>query len=125
VDVTSGYEWRAVADGDDQAPDVRFEFEHDRRAPEEARQEMDQLLNVPDDPIADDVRLAASELVTNVVTHTDDGGELRAWDPRGGSGCFAVWVLHAQSTGGSARIAELVQIGARSELEDGDDGGVV
>jgi anti-sigma regulatory factor (Ser/Thr protein kinase) len=43
---------------------------------------MDQLLNVPDDPIADDVRLAASELVTNVVTHTDDGGELRAWDPR-------------------------------------------
>jgi len=39
-------------------------------------------MSEPDDPIADDVRLATSELVTNVIRHTDDGGELRAWDPR-------------------------------------------
>ena len=38
---------------------------------------MDRRLSVPDDPIADDVRLAASGLVTNVVRHTADGGELR------------------------------------------------
>jgi len=35
-----------------------------------------------DDPIADDVSLATSELVSNVVRHTPDGGELRVWDPR-------------------------------------------
>ena len=71
-----------VAEGDGRAPDVRFEFEHDRRAATEARHEVDRLLSEPDDPIADDVPLATSELVTNVVRHTDDGGELRAWDPR-------------------------------------------
>ena len=40
------------------------------------------MLSESDDPIAADVRLATSELVTNVVRHTRDGGELRAWDPR-------------------------------------------
>jgi anti-sigma regulatory factor (Ser/Thr protein kinase) len=67
-------------DGSD--PDVRYEFDHSPRAAAHARDEIDQLLNEPDDPIADDVRLATSELVTNVVEHTSDGGELRAWDPR-------------------------------------------
>ena len=43
---------------------------------------MEQILSDPDDPIAEDVRLATSELVNNVVRHTADGGELRAWDPR-------------------------------------------
>ena len=58
-----------------------FHFTSSRvAAPAGARHEMDQLLNVPDDPIADDVRLAASELVTNVIRHTADGGELRARD---------------------------------------------
>ena len=42
------------------------------------------MLSGPADPIADDVRLPASELVTTVVKHTDDGGELRAWVPRPG-----------------------------------------
>lgn len=40
------------------------------------------MLDEPDDVIADDVRLAASEMVTNVVRHTAGGGEMRAWDPR-------------------------------------------
>jgi len=71
-----------VRPGDDPEPDVRYEFQHDRHAPAEARHEMDQLLKDPDDPIAEDVQLTTSELVTNVVTHTDDGGELRGWDPR-------------------------------------------
>jgi two-component sensor histidine kinase len=26
--------------------------------------------------------LSASELVTNVIRHTDSGGEMRAWDPK-------------------------------------------
>ena len=30
--------------------------------------------------LADDVTLAASELVANVVEHTDDGGRVRLWD---------------------------------------------
>ena len=66
---------------DDPNPDVRYEFDHSRRAAAQARDALDRLLTEPDDPIADDVRLAASELVTNVVVHTADGGELRAWDP--------------------------------------------
>jgi anti-sigma regulatory factor (Ser/Thr protein kinase) len=71
-----------VVDPDGREPDVRFEFAHDRAAAAAARHEVDELLSEPDDPIADDVRLATSELVTNVVRHTPDGGELRAWDPR-------------------------------------------
>ena len=63
-------------------PDVRFRFAHDARAPRQARKSLDPLLCEPDDVIADDVRLAASEMVTNVIVHTEGGGEMRAWDPR-------------------------------------------
>ena len=63
-------------------PDIEYTFAHDLRAVRDARHALDPLLADPDDPISDDVRLAASELVTNVVVHTDDGGELRAWDPK-------------------------------------------
>jgi anti-sigma regulatory factor (Ser/Thr protein kinase) len=63
-------------------PDVRFQFEHDDSAPRRARAAIDPLVGEPGDPIADDVRLTVSELVTNVVRHTDDGGLLEAWDPK-------------------------------------------
>ena len=63
-------------------PDVRFRFENDVRAIRQARERLDPLLSEPDDVIADDVRLATSEMVTNVVAHTDGGGEMRAWDPQ-------------------------------------------
>lgn len=66
----------------DDEPDVRFPFGHDARACRQVRDRLDGLLDHPDDPIAEDVRLAASELVANVIAHTADGGELRAWDPR-------------------------------------------
>jgi len=69
-------------DDDGPDPDVRYQFGHTRRAAAEARDQLNRLLTDPDDPIADDVRLATSEMVTNVVVHTADGGELRAWDPR-------------------------------------------
>jgi anti-sigma regulatory factor (Ser/Thr protein kinase) len=36
----------------------------------------------PNDSIADSVTLTASELVTNVVLHTDSGGLMQAWDPK-------------------------------------------
>lgn len=42
------------------------------------------MLSDPDDVIADDVRLATSEMVTNVIAHPDGGGETRAWDPKPG-----------------------------------------
>jgi anti-sigma regulatory factor (Ser/Thr protein kinase) len=71
-----------VSPDDDREPDVRYRIEHDPGAPGDARREVDQLLSGPGDPIAEDVWLATSELVTNVVVHTEDGGELRAWDPR-------------------------------------------
>ncbi len=45
---------------------------------------MNGLLDDPDDPIGDAVELVTSELVTNVVVHTDHGGVLRAWDPKPG-----------------------------------------
>lgn len=63
-------------------PDVRFRFGHDVHAGREARRQLEPLLSEPDDVIADDVRLAASEMVTNVIVHTQGGGEMRAWDPR-------------------------------------------
>jgi anti-sigma regulatory factor (Ser/Thr protein kinase) len=69
-------------DGSEAAPDVEYEFDHDLGASRQARQALQPLLSDPDDPIADDVRLAASELVTNVVVHTADGGSMRAWDPK-------------------------------------------
>ena len=36
----------------------------------------------PNDSIADSVALTASELVSNVVRHTDSGGLMQAWDPK-------------------------------------------
>ena len=63
-------------------PDVRFRFDHDVRAIRQARKRLDPLLSEPDDVIAADVRLATSEMVTNVIAHTDGGGEMRAWDPQ-------------------------------------------
>jgi anti-sigma regulatory factor (Ser/Thr protein kinase) len=72
-----------MSDSEDPAvPRVTFEFGHDAGAPRRARQALNALFCDPDDPIADDVRLAASELVTNVVVHTADGGVMRVHDPR-------------------------------------------
>ena len=59
-------------------PDVSFEFEHDPAAPRGARRALDPLL--ADDAFAESVKLAASEMVSNVVQHTADGGRLDAWD---------------------------------------------
>lgn len=64
-------------------PDVRFDFGHESGAPKRARHALDPLFDAdPEDPIADAVRLTASELVSNVVLHTDDGGSMVAWDPK-------------------------------------------
>ena len=63
-------------------PDVRFEFEHDQHAPRRAREAVARLVSDPGDPIAGDVELTVSELVTNVVRHTRHGGLLEAWDPK-------------------------------------------
>jgi anti-sigma regulatory factor (Ser/Thr protein kinase) len=67
---------------DDRDPDVRYEFKHEPNAPRRARQALHALFPDPNDPIADSVELAASELVSNVVQHTTDGGRVSAWDPR-------------------------------------------
>ena len=63
--------------------DVRLEFDNDLEAPSRARRALRTLL-APDDSISSDVELAVSELVTNVVVHTSDGGVLQAWDPKPG-----------------------------------------
>ncbi|HEY4331608.1 MAG TPA: ATP-binding protein [Ilumatobacteraceae bacterium] len=61
-----------------QPPDVSHEFENEPDAPQKARRALDPLFH-DGDPIADDVKLVASELVTNVVLHTDSGGVMQAW----------------------------------------------
>jgi hypothetical protein len=66
----------------DRPPDVELPFDHDPDAPRRARREIRRLVRDPDDPIADAVVLSASELVTNTLVHTDDGGTMRAWDPQ-------------------------------------------
>ena len=59
-------------------PDVSHRFANDPNAPTSARRALRPLF--PDDgAIADDVTLVASELVTNVVQHTDAGGLMEAW----------------------------------------------
>lgn len=67
--------------GSDRVPDVSFHFDHDSRAPSAARKALSPLLG-PDDPLTAPVTLSASELISNVVMHTDDGGEMRVWDPK-------------------------------------------
>jgi anti-sigma regulatory factor (Ser/Thr protein kinase) len=64
------------------APDVEYTFGHESSAARGARRAIEPLVSDPDDPISEDVRLVTSELVTNVVLHTEDGGALRAWDPK-------------------------------------------
>jgi anti-sigma regulatory factor (Ser/Thr protein kinase) len=66
-------------DTDPPAPAVTFEFGHDIDAPRRARQALRRLFPQPD-RLAEDVAVVASELVTNVIRHTDDGGQLQAWD---------------------------------------------
>jgi anti-sigma regulatory factor (Ser/Thr protein kinase) len=60
-------------------PDVRFDFEHDEDAPRDARRALRPLFPQPD-RLANDVGLVASELVSNVIRHTDEGGLMQAWD---------------------------------------------
>jgi anti-sigma regulatory factor (Ser/Thr protein kinase) len=59
-------------------PDVELEFGNDVEAPRRARRAVGSLFPRPE-PIADDVALVTSELVSNVVRHTDDGGRMQAW----------------------------------------------
>jgi anti-sigma regulatory factor (Ser/Thr protein kinase) len=66
-------------EADRPAPDVTFAFEHDENAPLGARRALRPLFPQPD-PLADDVGLVASEFVSNVIRHTDDGGHMQAWD---------------------------------------------
>jgi hypothetical protein len=66
-------------DADRPEPDVAFEFEHDASAPRKARGALRPLFPQPGQ-LADDVGLVASELVANVIRHTDDGGHMHAWD---------------------------------------------
>jgi hypothetical protein len=67
--------------------DVRFAFEHDRAAARKARRVLDQLFLPTDELWAADVRLAASELINNVIEHTNDGGVMRVWQPKNGLPC--------------------------------------
>ena len=60
-------------------PDLSFEFPHDPAAPRLAREAIAPLLH-EEGEFADDVTLVTSEIVSNVVEHTHDGGRLDAWD---------------------------------------------
>lgn len=59
-------------------PDITFAFGHDASAPRDARRAL-QPLFASGDEFADVVQLVASELVTNVVLHTEGGGRFAAW----------------------------------------------
>ena len=60
------------------SPDVDYEFQRRLSAPREVRDALLKLRwhGVP----TGDVVLVASELVTNVVRHTEHGGRVRAWN---------------------------------------------
>jgi anti-sigma regulatory factor (Ser/Thr protein kinase) len=62
------------------APDALFEFGNERTAPRHAREALEPLFSASGmSSMSDLVRLAASELVSNVVLHTENGGILRIW----------------------------------------------
>ena len=63
-------------------PDVSLAFGPEADAPRQARWAVRPLFPDGDDPISAAVTLAVSELVTNVIKHTNAGGTLRAWDPK-------------------------------------------
>jgi len=61
------------------SPAVSIEFGKDLNAPRAARAALESLF-LSNAPLAADVGLVASELVSNVVVHTDNGGRIDAWD---------------------------------------------
>jgi Histidine kinase-like ATPase domain len=66
------------------SPDALFEFEHDPTAPRQARAALSPLFPASRmSSMGELVALAASELVSNVVLHTDNGGILRIWVAEG------------------------------------------
>src|SRR6185503_14348128 len=73
-----GYE-SVVHDLPNSEPDVSLQFDHERSAVSAARRAIMPILR-EDGKFAEDVELTTSELVSNVVEHTDDGGRLQAWD---------------------------------------------
>jgi anti-sigma regulatory factor (Ser/Thr protein kinase) len=68
--------------GVSRAPDVEYRFTGDVGDPRAARAALTGWLDDGADVIGGDVVLAAGELVTNVVVHTNGGGVMRVWDPR-------------------------------------------
>jgi hypothetical protein len=58
--------------------DVVYGFTHEPTAPRGARRAIEPIAG--EGEFAEDVKLAASEMVSNVVLHTDNGGTLRAWN---------------------------------------------
>lgn len=64
-------------DDDSGAPAIAHHFSHDPTAPRAAREALASIVGTGE--FADTVSLAASELVANVVLHTDNGGRLEAW----------------------------------------------
>ena len=73
---------RRRSDHNKREPDVSIEFDNDSGAPRKARQAVRPLISALNDPVADAVETVTSELVSNVVEHTADGGTVKAWDPK-------------------------------------------
>jgi anti-sigma regulatory factor (Ser/Thr protein kinase) len=65
-------------------PEIEIPFGRATVAPSAARAALRSILPQDDDVLATDAELVASELVTNVVRHTDGRGLLRAWRVEGG-----------------------------------------
>src|SRR4051812_24887808 len=81
--VTGGGDAGIVTGGGDAGMrQASLDFAHDVSAARQARRLVHELLDGSDDELVEGVRLVASELVTNVILHTDDGGSLRVVDPR-------------------------------------------
>ncbi len=65
--------------GERTSPDISFEFGKDAKAPRAARVALEPLFPSIG-PLAEDIGLVASELVSNVILHTANGGRMDAWD---------------------------------------------
>jgi hypothetical protein len=72
----------ATPDHESREADVTVEFGHEAAAPSLVRRAVRPLISDDGDPIAAAVETVVSELVANVVHHTQGGGTFRAWDPK-------------------------------------------
>lgn len=115
-------------DGEGRPADFQFAFGHERSAPRSVRAVLRPLFDDEDD-LGVDVTMVASELVSNVIEHTEDGGTLRAWFDRSATRIEVTdagvrgWSAVPTSPDGAHGLEIVAALAARWGVESTERGG--